>query len=125
MVRLGNLRPTRDLNYVANTVDGFLLAAAKAEAVGQTVNLGCGREISIGDLAQLIAKLVGRSITVVGDEQRIRPEKSEVERLVADNTLARELLGWEPNITLEQGLNSTIEWLRRHSERYRPGVYSI
>lgn len=123
VIRLGSLSPTRDLNFVANTVEGFLLAASASGAVGQTINLGSGREISVGDLAGLIARLAGRPITVESDEQRVRPEKSEVERLLADNSLARTLLGWEPTVSLEDGLVRTLEWMRQHLERYRPGVY--
>jgi len=124
-VKLGSLHPTRDLNFVSNTVDGFVLAASTPEAVGQTINLGSGREISVGDLAQLIARLTGRDITIQGDEQRVRPGKSEVERLLADNTKARTVLGWEPKVTLEEGLTRTIAWLQQHIERYRPGVYVV
>lgn len=125
VVRLGNLRPTRDLNYVANTVEGFIKAAATAGAKGQTINLGSGREISIGDLANLIARLCGQAITIESDEQRERPESSEVDRLLADNTLARRLLEWEPVIDLETGLTQTIEWMRQHLDRYRVDVYNI
>ena len=124
-VRLGNLHPTRDLNYVADIVTGFVLAASAPEAVGQTINLGSGREISIGELAQLIAHLVGEPITIESDEKRVRPDKSEVERLLADNTLARTLLGWKPLVSLEEGLGHTIEWIRQHRERYRPDVYVL
>jgi NAD dependent epimerase/dehydratase len=124
-VRLGNLHPTRDLNYVANTVEGFLLAASSAGAIGQTINLGSGQEISIGDLAQLIAGLISRPIHIEGDSERMRPDRSEVERLVADNTLARTLLGWEPKVGLEDGLRRTIEWMQHHLGRYRPGVYTF
>jgi NAD dependent epimerase/dehydratase len=124
-VRLGNLHPTRDLNYVANTVDGFLLAAATPGSIGQTINLGSGREISIGDLAQLIARLAGRPIAIENESERVRPDGSEVDRLLADNTLARALLGWEPTVSLEDGLQCTIEWVQEHPERYRPGVYVL
>lgn len=124
-VRLGSLRPTRDLNFVANTVDGFLLAATAEKAVGQTINLGSGREISIGDLAQLIARLIGKPIQIENEAERMRPEASEVERLLADNTLARNVLDWKPNISLEEGLQRTIDWVQQHLERYRPGVYTI
>ena len=124
-VRLGNLHPTRDLVYVANTVDGFIKAAETPDAVGRTINLGSGREISIGDLAGLIIRLVGRDVTIATEQQRMRPEHSEVNRLLADNTLARQLLGWEPSVSLEEGLTRTIEWLREHMERYRPGVYAV
>jgi dTDP-glucose 4,6-dehydratase len=125
VIRLGNLQPTRDLNYVTNTVDGFLMAASAPPAIGQTINLGSGQEISIGDLAQAIARLMGKSIAVESEAQRLRPDKSEVERLLADNTLAQTLLGWKPAISLDEGLEHTITWVREHLERYRPDVYTI
>jgi NAD dependent epimerase/dehydratase len=124
-VRLGNLHPTRDLNYVANTVEGFLLAATHPTAIGHTINLGSGREISIGDLVQLIARLTGRSLNVEIDVQRVRPQPSEVDRLLADNTLAQQMLGWEPTVSLEEGLQHTIAWIHAHLERYRPHVYVL
>jgi dTDP-glucose 4,6-dehydratase len=123
-IRLGNLRPTRDMNFVANTVDGFLRAGAAPAAVGRTINLGSGREISIGDLAQMIAQLTGHALAVELQEERLRPEGSEVERLLADNRLARDLLGWAPAVALEEGLARTIDWMRQHQERYRPDVYA-
>ena len=125
VVRLGSTRPTRDLNFVGNTVDGFRKAAAEPKAIGRTINLGSGREISVGDLARLIAEIMGQPITVECDENRLRPNNSEVERLLADNTLARELLGWRPEVDLETGLATTINWMREHAKRYRPGVYVI
>lgn len=124
-VKLGNLHPTRDLNYVANTVEGYLLAATAPAAVGRTINLGSGREISVGDLAQMIARLMGRPLDIEQEAQRLRPADSEVERLLARNDLARELLGWSPRVELEEGLTRTIAWLREHPERYRPGVYVL
>jgi NAD dependent epimerase/dehydratase len=125
VVRLGNLHPTRDLSYVTNTVEGFLLAASTPAAVGKTINIGSGQEISIGDLAQLIAQLMERPITIQSEDQRVRPDKSEVERLIADNTLARTLLGWSPAVSLEEGLKHTIAWISQHKERYRSNVYII
>ncbi|APG27356.1 NAD-dependent dehydratase [Syntrophotalea acetylenivorans] len=124
-VRLGSLSPTRDMNYVANTVDGFLAAATAPAAIGRTVSFGSGREISIGDLAQLIAGLIGKPIRIESEETRIRPNKSEVERLLADNTLAKNLLNWTPQVSLEEGLQRTITWMKDHLERYRPGVYVV
>lgn len=124
-LRLGNLYPTRDLNYVSNIVEGFALAASVPEAIGQTINLGSGREISIGDLAKLIARLIGRSVSIECEEERVRPEKSEVERLVADSTLARKLLNWKPTVDLEEGLKRTLEWMRQHIDRYRQNEYSL
>ena len=122
-VHLGSLLPTRDLNFVANTVEGFLRAGTSPEAVGATINLGSGREISIGDLAQLIAKLAGRPARIETDSARLRPPNSEVERLLADGRLADRLLGWKPQVALEEGLTLTIEWMKAHLDRYRPGVY--
>ncbi|MBA2271761.1 MAG: SDR family NAD(P)-dependent oxidoreductase [Chthoniobacterales bacterium] len=124
-VRLGSLEPTRDLNYVSNTVDGFVAAAGPEQAIGRTLNLGSGREISIGDLAQLISKLVGKPVQIETDQARIRPPNSEVERLLADNTRAQKILDWSPAIELEEGLQRTIEWMTPNLGRYRPGVYAI
>jgi dTDP-glucose 4,6-dehydratase len=124
-IRLGSLHPTRDMNYVSNTVDGFVLAASTPSAIGQTFNLGSGSEISIGDLAQLVARLIGKPIQVESQTERMRPSGSEVERLLANNTLARNILGWEPKVTLEDGLQRTIDWAQQHLARYRHSVYSI
>lgn len=124
-VRLGALTPTRDLNFVENTVQGFMAAAQAPDVVGQTVNLGSGREISVGDLARLIGSLTGRDIEVSSDEQRLRPSGSEVERLLADTSRARRLMNWEPTVTLEEGLTATIHWIEEHLEHYRPDVYAI
>jgi len=124
-VRLGSLEPTRDLNYVADTVAGFVKAAETPEAVGQVINLGSGREISVGDLAGTIIAAMGKELPLVTEAERIRPAGSEVERLCADNSRARQILGWQPQYTLEQGLGPTIEWIRENYERYRPGVYAV
>jgi len=124
-MHLGKLTPTRDLNFVSNTVQGFMAAALSDKAVGATVNLGSNREISIGDLAQLIIRIIGKPVEVRCDEQRLRPEKSEVERLLADNRLAKELLNWSPEVSLEEGLQKTVEWMRLNLERYRHGAYVV
>ncbi len=124
-LQLGNLHPTRDLNYVTDIAEGFILAATKPEAIGKTINLGSGREISIGELAKLIDGLSGQKSVITTDNKRVRPDSSEVERLLADNTLARTLLGWEPNVSLEDGLAHTIKWLHANLERYRPDVYVL
>jgi NAD dependent epimerase/dehydratase len=125
VINLGSLSPTRDMNYVGNTVDGFLAAAEADQAVGQTINLGSGREISVGDLAQLIMQMTGTEITIKSEEQRVRPEKSEVNRLLGDNSLAGRLLGWTPKVSLEEGLQKTIDWMRNNIESYCPDVYTI
>lgn len=124
-IRLGNLTATRDLNYVANTVEGFVLAATAEDAVGRTINIGSGTEISIKRLAEMIAKLAGRAITIETDPDRLRPEKSEVDRLLADNSLARSALAWQPIVEFEEGLLRTIEWMQQNQSKYRPDVYTV
>jgi NAD dependent epimerase/dehydratase len=124
-IRLGNLQPTRDLNYVSDTVAGFVQAAESPGAVGETINLGTGHEISIGELARMIVRITGKDLPIITDNERVRPERSEVERLCADNTKARELLAWQPAFTLEAGLARTIEWIKENNERYRSSVYAI
>ena len=124
-IRLGSLHPTRDMNYVANTVEGFIAAASTPAAIGRTFNLGSNREIAIGDLAQLIIQLTGSKAIIESESRRLRPEKSEVERLLADNKLAKEILGWEPRVTLEEGLEKSIAWMRDNLDRYRPETYAV
>jgi dTDP-glucose 4,6-dehydratase len=125
VVRLGNLAPTRDLNYVLDTADGFISAAEHPAAIGQVVNLGTGKEISIGDLARKIFELLGVEPAVEAEDQRVRPDASEVDRLCADITKARHLLGWKPKYTLESGLSETIAWVRDNIDSYRPGTYDV
>lgn len=124
-VTLGNMTPRRDLNYVSNIVDAYVLAAEKDAAVGRVIHLGSGRDISIEALARLIAELAGASIDLTTHEARVRPEASEVERLLADASLARELLGWTPAVSLEDGLRRTIEWIQEHQDAYRAGAYAV
>lgn len=124
-VRLGSLYPTRDLNYVSNTVDGFVKAAEAANALGHTINLGSGREISIGGLAELIVSKLGRPVRITSDDQRVRPSGSEVGQLLANNTLAHQVLQWTPAVSLEDGLDKTIAWIKDNLGQYRPDVYNI
>ena len=125
-IKLGNLSPTRDLNFVQNTVEGFIAAGvAPEDTVGGTYNLGTGREISIGDLAALIISLSGSDAIIETDEERLRPEASEVERLLADADKACDVLGWEPEISLEEGLEKTIEWIKANMDAYRPNEYTV
>jgi len=124
-VRLGNLYPTRDLSYVADAVEAFICAAQSQRAEGEVINIGSGQEISIGDLAHKIADLMGKDVEIECENERMRPEGSEVERLCAANSLARELLGWEPRYTLDEGLRLTIKWIGEHLEYYRPDTYAV
>ncbi|MBT3603211.1 MAG: SDR family NAD(P)-dependent oxidoreductase [Candidatus Latescibacteria bacterium] len=124
-IKLGSLTPTRDLNFVADTVDGFIKVAESSQAIGQVINIGTGKEISIGDLANTIIKLIGKDVSVACDEQRLRPENSEVDRLCADNTNAKKFTHWTPKNTLEDGLSQTITWLEQHLAHYRPQDYTV
>ncbi len=125
VIQLGNLSPTRDFNYVADTVDGFICAAESSQAIGTVVNVGSGKEISIGDLAHKIADLMDKSIDIECENERVRPEEGEVERLCAANDLARDLLDWEPRYSLDDGLLLTINWIKEHYEHYRPEIYAV
>ena len=130
-LRLGALHPTRDFNYVGDTVRAFVATAEADGAIGEVVNIGSNFEISIGDTAQLIAEVMGARVTVELDEGRLRPQSSEVERLWADNAKARRLLGWEPEFGgregLRRGLEKTVAWFRdeKNLRLYRPAEYSI
>lgn len=124
-IMLGATFPTRDLNYVADTVDGFLKIADSDSAVGEVINLGTGREVSVGDLAAAILRLVGRDIPIVFDANRVRPGASEVERLLADASKAKRLVGWEPCHSLDEGLRATIDWVRQHLDQFKPTAYAV
>ncbi|MFA5039032.1 MAG: NAD-dependent 4,6-dehydratase LegB [Candidatus Omnitrophota bacterium] len=124
-VRLGALTPTRDLTFVQDTVEGFVRAAESPKAAGEIINLGSGTEISIADLARLIADCLGRSIKIESEEKRQRPEKSEVERLVADNAKAKHILQWAPRYSLREGLDKTIGWFKQNKDIYKAGLYNV
>jgi len=122
---IGNQKPTRDFTYVLDTVEGMVRAAESDRCLGEEVNLGSGREISIGDLARRIAGLIGADVTIRQSDERLRPAKSEVERLLSSNAKMRELTGWSPAVTTDEGLCRTIEWVRAHPEMYDPARYRI
>jgi dTDP-glucose 4,6-dehydratase len=124
-VRLGNLNTTRDFTYVSDTVRGFLCAGAAPGVEGGVFNLGTGQAIRIGDIADQIVRKVGHPVEIVVEPERLRPEKSEVLRLVSDNTQARQVLGWSPQVGLDEGLDLTIDWIRDHLDLYRPGTYEF
>jgi NAD dependent epimerase/dehydratase len=122
---MGNLKARRDLTYVSDTVEGFLRAGETDGVEGETLNLGTGSEIGIGALAEEVIRLVGRPVRIEVDSRRLRPEKSEVGRLLSDNRLAKERLGWEPKVELEEGLRRTIKWVREHLDFYKPHEYQV
>ncbi len=124
-IHLGNLDTTRDFTFVSDTVAGFMAAAATVGVEGGVFNLGTGIEIRIGDIAEQIAHKVGKSVRIEVDAHRLRPQKSEVFRLISDNRLAREKLGWSPQISLDEGLDRTIDWIRQHMDLFTPGHYEF
>jgi NAD dependent epimerase/dehydratase len=124
-VTLGNLTPTRDFTFVADTVEAFVRVADCPDAVGRVVNAGSGCEISIGDLVRKIEQVLGRNAPVEQERERMRPPASEVERLCADATIAKTLLGWEPTVSLDNGIARTAEWLEQNLERYRADRYAV
>jgi dTDP-glucose 4,6-dehydratase len=125
VVYLGNLEARRDLTYVTDTVAGFLFAANVPGIEGETINLGSGSEIRIGDLADEIIALIGKPVEIQVDSTRLRPEKSEVHRLLSDNRRARERLGWTPSVDLHTGLHQTVDWIKKHIHLYQPKLYQI
>ena len=126
-IKLGDLMPTRDFNYVKDTCRGFVELAECDDAVGETINIGSNHEISIGDTLELIRNLMKSDIRIVSDEQRLRPEKSEVFRLWCDNTKIKNLTGFSPEYTLAQGLSETIKWFMDpvNLAKYKTKIYNV
>ena len=124
-LRLGSLTPRRDLTFVADTAAGFVAAATAEDAVGRTIQLGANHDVSVGDLVRLVGEVLGRELTVETDSRRVRPEASEVVRLISGPFLAEEVLGWRAEVPLHEGLAQTIAWMERNAERYRASDYVI
>jgi len=122
-LHLGSLETRRDFTYVTDTVAGFIRAAEAQGVEGQVFNLGSGSEVSVAELVTAIGKILGRELPVVQEVARLRPDKSEVLRLLSDNRKAKAQLGWQPRVSLEQGLTQTVEWIRRNIQLYRPDDY--
>ncbi len=124
-IRLGSLTTRRDFTYVGDTVAGFLRAALAPDVTGAEINLGTGDDIAIGELAERVIALVGRPVEIVTEAERLRPEKSEVLRLLSGNDRARRLLGWQPVWPLDDGLRQTVAWIGDHLDFYRVGRYEV
>ena len=124
-ISLGSLAPVRDFNYVEDTVSGFLAIAKSPRSVGETINIGSGRAVSIGEAARTILRLAGSKAKLVEDKKRVRPTKSEVGRLLCDNRKARRLVGWRPRVSLEEGLKRTIDYVAAHPSEYDPKTYAV
>ncbi len=126
-IQLGSIHPTRDFNYVGDICKGLINLSKFDEAIGREVNIGSGTEISIGSLAKLLMELTGTEVEISSEDVRKRPDKSEVERLVCDNSLIKEITDWKPETTLRDGLLNTIEWFKdkENIKRYKDDIYNI
>lgn len=124
-IKLGNLSPTRDFNYVKDTANGFISLAESKKTIGEITNIGSNFEISMQDTVDLIVKLTGEDVKIVTDQERVRPDKSEVDRLYCDNTKIKELTSWKPEYSLEEGLKETIDWFADNMEFYKPEIYNV
>lgn len=126
-IKLGDVSPTRDFNYVEDTCRGFLALARCDAAVGETVNIASNYEISVGDTLTLIRDLMGRDVKLISDDARLRPEKSEVFRLWGDNQKMRELTGFVPQVSIAEGLQRTIDWFTQAANlvKYKAGIYNV
>ncbi len=124
-LKLGNLTPTRDLTFVKDTVAGFMAIAEAEGLFGEITNIGMKDEISIGDLVTLIAQLMNKEIEIIQDSERVRPEKSEVERLFCCNDKIIQSTSWKPQYSLKQGLTETIEWMKKYQHLYKSDIYNV
>ena len=124
-IRLGIVSSRRDFTFVRDTVEGMLLVAASDAAIGRELNLGTGKDVEISELAKMIGESLGKELEIVTDQDRVRPETSEVTHLLADNSLAQEVCGWAPQVSLKQGLEETIGWVRSRMDLFHPEKYQI
>jgi len=124
-IRLGSLTPTRDFVFCKDTARGFIELSKCDAAIGREVNIATGKEISIGELAETMIRLIRPGAKIVCEEQRLRPEKSEVNRLLGDNTLLKTLTGFVPQTPIEEGLRITAEWIREHLDTYKTDRYNV
>ena len=126
-IKLGDVSPTRDFNYVEDTCRGFIALAETEKTIGETVNIGSNFEISIGDILNIIKELMSSDVQFIQDDQRIRPENSEVFRLWCDNTQIEKLTGFKPLVDINQGLQRTIDWLtlKDNLNKYKPSIYNV
>lgn len=124
-IKLGSLAPTRDFNYVKDTARGFIEILKSDKTIGEEINIATQREISIGQLAEELIRQINPEARIVCDEQRLRPEKSEVERLLGANGKIKRLTDWEPKYTFEEGLAETIEWLKQNLDKYKIDIYNV
>lgn len=125
VITLGSLDPVRDLTYVKDTVQGFIKMAESEKAIGEVINIGNGKGITIGDLAGQIISLLNKTIEIRTEKKRVRPEKSEVMKLICDNSKAEAFMDWRPTYSLKQGLGETIKFIEKHLDHYKPEIYNL
>ena len=124
-IKLGNLDPTRDFNYVDDTVNGLLSIASSDKVTGKTVNIGSGKEFSIAETVNLISEILGIDYKIKLDSNRVRPVESEVDRLLANNKLIKSLTNWESKTNFKKGLELTISWIQKNKQYFKSGEYSL
>ena len=124
-LKLGSLHPVRDFTFVSDTVEGFIKAAEAENIMGEVINLGSSQGISIGNLAEKLITMVGRSVSLEYEEERARPAKSEVNKLISNNRKAKDLMGWQPKVTIDEGLERTLHWFRENLKEYKSDLYTI
>jgi len=124
-IMLGNLQATRDLNYVSNTVDAFIKLAEAPQALGKVFNMGSNTEVSISELVEMIQKIIKKKVVVKVDKARLRPKKSEVQRLVCDANNLTRVSGWKPKISLQEGLTKTYRWIKGNFDHYKTDIYNV
>lgn len=124
-IKLGSLSPTRDFNYVKDTVEAFIKVAESDKTIGEVINAGSNYEISIGATVKKIIDIIGKEVNILCEEERIRPENSEVNRLWADNTKIKELTDWAPKYSLDEGLCETVQWIKNNMKYFKPDIYNV
>jgi len=124
-IKLGSLTPTRDFNFVKDTAEAFIKIAESEKTIGEVINAGSNYEITIGDTVKKIIKIIGKDVRILSDDERLRPENSEVNRLWADNTKIKELTGWKPNYTIDDGLEATVEWIKNNMQYFKTDIYNV
>ncbi|MEG0509519.1 MAG: NAD-dependent 4,6-dehydratase LegB [Eubacterium sp.] len=124
-IKLGSLTPTRDFNFVKDTANGFIEIAKSNQTIGEEINIATQHEISIGELAQEIINQINPEAKIICEEQRLRPEKSEVNRLLGSNEKIKQLTNWEPQYTFKEGIQETIEWMKKNLNAYKTDIYNV
>lgn len=124
-IKLGSLTPTRDFNYVKDTANGFIEISKSGKTIGEEINIATQQEISIGDLANEIINQINPNARIICEEERLRPEKSEVNRLLGSNAKIKELTNWTPNYTFKEGIQETIEWIKKNMDSFKADIYNI